>query len=246
MSDLKRYFIQNDISKDNYLTVQGAQYNHMVNVMRHRTGDRVIILNGDGYDYTAEIKEIGKHGAQLYIIDKEVNERKLRLNLKVYCGLLKGEGSEYQAVKLSELGVSEFTPFISENCVVKSGSGKAERLMRVAEESSKQCKRAVPIKVNEILTYDDALNAANSCGIKVIAYELENNNTLKEILKDINKQTSAALFIGPEGGFTLEEIRRAESSGFTAVTLGKTILKADTAAIAAASAILYEAGEWSR
>jgi 16S rRNA (uracil1498-N3)-methyltransferase len=244
--DYKRFIIKQNCRVGDCVTVEGVQYNHMINVTRQRKGDCVILLNGDGYDYTAQIKEIDKRSATLVVLDKEKNNRFTRLALKVFCGLLKGDGSEFQAEKLSELGAVEFTPFISENCVVKSDSKKAERIMRIAEESSKQCKRAVPLKVSQIVSFKEALDIAKSCEIKLIAYEFEANNTLKQALSGVEDCTSAALFIGPEGGFTEEEIKEAASFGFAAITLGKTILKADTAAIAAASAILYEAGEWSR
>lgn len=246
MADLKRYITEQTLEKGQTVIIDGAQYNHMINAMRHTTGENVILLNGDGYDYTAQIKEITKKSAQLVITEKQINNRTTRLKLNVYCGLLKGDGALEQAVKLSELGVYSFTPFISENCVVKPGSNKLERIIRVAEESSKQCKRAVPIKINPIINFNEALIQSQNCQIKIIAYEAEQKTPLKFALKDIEKVESAALFIGAEGGFTEQEISKAISSGFTPVTLGKTILKADTAAISAASAILYEAGEWSR
>ena len=246
MSDLKRYFIQQDLSKGLTALIGGAQYNHLVNVIRQKKGDKIILLNGDGYDYTAEIIEISKQNATVLILDKQENLRKTKINLTVFCGLLKGDTSENQAVKLSELGIYEFVPFISENCVIKKDSKKAERLNRVASESSKQCKRAIPIKVSDIKSYSEILNNLKNYQIKIIAYEQEKNNTLKQALKGIEICKNAALIIGPEGGFSKAEVDMAINAGCNVVTLGKTILKADTAAISAAAAILYEAGEWSR
>lgn len=245
MSDLKRYIIEQDLKVGLSVVISGTQYNHMANVIRQKVGDKVILLNGDGYDYTAEILEFTKQNAILNILEKAENERKTRLKLTVLCGLLKGDGSENQAVKLSELGVCEFVPFISENCVVTNDSKKYERLNRIALESSKQCKRAVPIIVSEIKTFKQALDSIKNIKLKIIAYENEKGNTLKNALNDVGNLDEVALIIGAEGGFTEEEINAAISYGCVAVTLGKTILKADTAAIASAAVVLYEAGEWS-
>lgn len=246
MAEKKRYILQQNLCIGNTVIIEGIQYNHMVNVLRQNKGDEVILLNGDGFDYTAKIIEINKKNAMLSVTEKNENLRKTRIKLTVLCGLLKGDNSENQAVKLSELGSYEFVPFISENCVVKSNSKKYDRINKVALESSKQCKRAIPIKVSDIKNYIEALNYIKDYDLKIIAYEFENTNTLKENLKNIKNCNNVALIIGPEGGFTENEIKQAVNNGCKAVTLGKTILKADTAAISAAAAILYEADEWNQ
>lgn len=176
---------------------------------------------------------------------KEENLRRTNIRLAMLCALLKGDAGESQAVKLSELGAGVFIPFVSKNCVAKGDSGKAEKLRRAALESSKQCKRAVPMQVADILDYEKALDSVDGCDIKIIAYEGERSSTLKDALVGIRSGMGVAVAIGPEGGFSEEEIELALKKGFKSVTLGKTVLKADTAAIAAASAVLFEAGEWA-
>jgi len=245
MADLKRYTTQAELVEGGMVSIEGSEHNHMANVMRHRKGDKVILLNGDGYDYTAQIIDITKKSAQLQVISKEKNHRHTHITLTMLCALLKGDAGDWQAVKLSELGARLFIPFVSKNCVVKGESNRADKLRRAALESSKQCKRAVPMEVAPIMDFETALDSVEGYDIKIIAYEAEKKATLKEALSDIERGMSVAVVIGPEGGFSEEEVALAVGKGFKPVTLGKTVLKADTAAIAAASAILFEAGEWA-
>lgn len=244
MSDLKRYTIDEKITVGQNIEITGVQQNHIVNVMRHKAGDKIILLCGDGFDYTCDIIQTTKKTAAVHIISKQENMHKCKSKLTVICGLIKGEGNDCQAVKCSELGVYEFVPFVSGNCVIDKSSGKAERLKRIAAESSKQCKRAVPMAVTDTLDFTEVLNYIKDFDIKIIAYENENKNSLKNALQKFGKADKIALIIGSEGGFTEKEIDLAKSYGCVSVTLGKTILKADTAAIAAASAVLFGLGEW--
>lgn len=245
MADLKRYTAQVPLGEGCLVSIEGPEHNHIANVMRHQKGDKVILLNGDGYDYTAEIIAITKKRAQLQVLSKEKNHRHTHIRLAMLCALLKGDAGDWQAVKLSELGAHLLIPFVSKNCVVRGGSNRAERLRRAALESSKQCKRAVPMEVTEIMGFNVALDSVEDYNIKIIAYEGERKATLKEALSGVERGISVAVAIGPEGGFAEEEVSLALQKGFKPVTLGKTVLKADTAAIAAASAILFEAGEWA-
>lgn len=155
---------------------------------------------------------------------------------------MKGEGSENQVAALSELGVAKFVPFISQYCAAAYGENKTERLARRALESAKQCKRAFPMEVSPILKFEKALLSVKDVPLKIMAYENETQNSLKDALKDIGQE--AVLVIGSEGGFSQSEAEYAINLGFKTVTLGKIVLKAETAAPAAAAAVMFEAGEW--
>lgn len=244
MPDLKRYIINEGLALNKDITITGLQHNHIVNVMRHNTGDSVILLCGDGFDYTGEITQITKKEVLVRIKEKNENRRRTKCSLTVACGFLKGGGNETQAVKCSELGAAEFLPFVSENCAVKRDSAKPDRLRRIADESSKQCKRAIPMSVTEIFDFKGMLNYIKGFDIKIFAYENENINTLKKALSGVNADGKIAVIIGPEGGFSQKEAELAKSSGCKSVTLGRTVLKADTAAVACASAVLCLLGEW--
>lgn len=220
----------------------GSELHHMADVMRQKAGESVILLCGDGFDYTARIESINKKSAVLSVLDKEKNPRETKFRLTVLCGLLKGEGSENQVAALSELGVYKFIPFVSRYCTAAESENKNLRLRRKALESAKQCKRAYAMEVGEILSFAQAIESVKDLPVKIIAYECERQTALKTALQKADSE--AALVIGSEGGFAEEEILLAQSKGFIAATLGKTILKADTAATAAAAAVLFNAGEW--
>jgi 16S rRNA (uracil1498-N3)-methyltransferase len=240
--DLKRFFLSKNLNIGETAELDGSEFHHMKNVVRHKEGDSVILLNGDGYDYLAQIAGMGKKSALLRITDKTKNPNAPKLKLTVLCGLLKGEGSENQAAALSELGVYKFIPFISQYCAAGYGENKNERLARKALESAKQCKRAYPMEVSPIVKFEEALLSVKDIPLKIMAYENERQSHLKDALKGIGQE--AALVIGPEGGFSPGEAEYAAKLGFKAVTLGRIILKAETAATACTAAVMFGAGEW--
>ena len=158
--------------------------------------------------------------------------------------LFNGDGNDVQALKCSELGVKAFVPFVSRNTVVTMNTNRAERLRRIAEESGKQCKRSALMHVHHVMTFSEALMAAEGCTLKLFAYEKETARGLFSAMQAAEGAKDIALLVGCEGGFTAEEAAKAVRAGFVAVSLGKTILKADTAAVAGAAAVLCCAKAW--
>lgn len=237
---MKRYFV--DFVPQGEFALTGSEYNHMANVMRSRPGEQVIVCNGDGIDYLCEILGFGKREAALRLLSSERNRQECGADVTVFLGLLKGDNTELEIQKLSELGVRRAVPFVSANTVARADRGKIERFNRVAAESAKQCGRASILRVEPCLRFAEVLKAAGEYGRAVLCYENENGRGLAEALAGAAGQR-IALVVGSEGGFTPEEAEAAREAGFVSASLGKRILRAETAAIAAAAATMFALGE---
>ena len=236
MSAPKRFLVKN-VQEETVLS--GEEFNHAKNVLRLYEGAEVTLFDGSGQEYSAVITKIGKSEMVLHTVKKGASERDPKAELYLLVGALKGDKTELVVQKATELGVHKIGVFASKYCSAYMNENKLARLNRVAAEASKQCLRAT---VPEVLYFDnfkDAVFSAESYQSKLFACEFINESeaSLQEI------KPSAALIVGSEGGFTKEEYEFAKSQGFQGVTLGKRILRAETAAIAFLSVCAYFLGE---
>lgn len=237
---MRRFFIENITFPVCKLT--GNENKHLSEVLRAKSGDRIILCNGDGKDYIYEIVGFSRSETSLKFIESEDNKSEPRLDLTVYFALLKGDKSELVVQKLTELGVKHIVPFISKYCV--SRPDKTDRLVRSAVEACKQCGRAVVPTISDIKQVGSIVKDFDQFDKVVFAYEKisKSQSTLSELLS--GKESKVALVIGPEGGFSDEEYEMIISSGVKPVSLGNRILRAETASIAAAAVIFSMEGDW--
>lgn len=250
---LKRYFSETPISVGGNTVIEGEQFRHMDRVMRHSVGDEIVLFFGDGKDYLCKIVSADNKAFTIAVLDARINPNSLSsIELNIFSGALKGDANITSLTMLSELNVTSFGLFTSQRTISKGAN--YQRLVKSAIESAKQCKRSVPLRLYDVTGFASALKLMDNCDIKLIAYENERDNSLKSILEkhrksrhdfaNISKKITIAAFTGPEGGFSAQEIETAVSYGFTTVSLGKTILRAETAAVSLASAIMCQMGEW--
>ena len=224
------------------MAVDGAEHKHLAEVLRAKAGERIVLCPNDGKDYVYEITAVEKRRTVLGYVSETVNDTEAKLDLTVFFALLKGDKSELVVTKLTELGVKRIVPFVSEH-TVKKGE-KTDRLKRAAVEACKQCGRAVIPEVCEIIKFSDLCAMLDGYDKVVFAYEgaFAAGARLREIIDGTEK--SVALIVGAEGGFAPHEVETISAKGVRAVTLGKRILRAETASIAAAAVILSLCGEW--
>ena len=236
MSAPKRFLVKN-IQEETVLT--GEEFNHAKNVLRLFEGAEVTLFDGSGAEYSAVIGKIGKSEMVLHTVKKGISERDPKAELYLLVGALKGDKTELVVQKATELGAKKIGVFSSRYCAAYMNENKLARLNRVAAEASKQCLRATVPEVVYFEKFEDAVKSADGYQSKLFACEFieESEAALSEI------QKSAALIVGSEGGFTKEEFEYARKQGFQGVTLGKRILRAETAAIAFLSVAAYFAGE---
>lgn len=236
MSAPKRFLVKN-IGEETRLT--GEEFNHAKNVLRLSEGAEVVLFDGSGAEYGAVIAKIGKSEMILHTVKKGISERDPSAELYLLIGALKGDKTELVVQKATELGVKKIGVFSSKYCSAYMNENKIARLNRVAAEASKQCLRATVPEVIYFDSFEKAVSSAEGYESKLFACEFitESETEISEIKK------SAALIVGSEGGFTKEEFGFARENGFKGVTLGKRILRAETAAIAFLSVAAYFAGE---
>ena len=243
---MNQFFVEPSQIQDKKITITGKDVNHIKNVLRMKIGEEVSISNGeDGKEYRGIIKEFFED--EIICDLAFIKEDGVELPSKVYLyqGLPKADKMELIIQKAVELGVYEIIPVATKRAVVKldekKSKSKIARWQAISESAAKQSKRAIIPKVAEVLTFKEALKDCQKANIKVIPYELaEGMEKTKEIIGSLKAGQDVAIFIGPEGGFEETEINAAMDAQITPVTLGKRILRTETAGFTILSWIMYQ------
>ena len=238
--------------------VYGDDVNHIRNVLRMTVGDPLLLCDSRGLVYHCVIGEISAECISAEIRSVSVSETERQIPVYLFQGVPKGDKMELIIQKGVELGVNGIFPVITERTVVKFHSAadaekKQVRWQRISLEAAKQCGRGAVPEVAMPATIGDVLKEMTQPlfqnALKLIPYENEHNITLKDILqkhragftvKNAGALDAICIMIGPEGGFSMSEVNAAEKAGFLPVSLGKRILRTETAGFAAIAAIRYE------
>ena len=238
---MHRFFIPKPFKQEMQITGQDAH--HIMDVLRMGPGDPLQVVADDGISFLGKITAVSTNTVTVLAqeILRESHEPDVRISLLQ--GLAKGEKMELIIQKAVEIGVTEIFPLAMDHSVVvldRSKAGKkTERWQKIAEAAAKQSKRDVIPVVHEVMKLSQVLKE-EKWDLLVIAYESENRISLKEVLQVRRNAKSIGVIIGPEGGLSNEEVKVAQDAGGTAVSLGRRILRTETAGLVAATAILYE------
>lgn len=216
----------------------GEVYHRIRNVLRMRPGDVIVVLDNSGWEYEAEIVKIGSGIVEGRIRGKRICPAEPHVRVRIFQALLKGEKFDFVLQKGTEIGVSEFIPFLSERCVARNpGREKLRRWRQILKEAAEQCGRGKIPALSEPLSFEQACRKAESpC---FFLWEGEREKHILNALRELKASSSLDLFIGPEGGFSSREAEMALRSGFLPVSLGRRVLRSETAAIVAAALALY-------
>lgn len=245
------FFVEPSQIYDKRVIITGDDVNHIKNVIRLRVGDEISVSNGvDGRDYRCGIEEITdtKVVCILRFIKEEGVELPSRVTL--FQGLPKGDKMEFIVQKLVELGVYEIVPVAMKRCVVKldakKAAAKTARWQGIAEAAAKQSRRAIVPRVRDVMSCQEALAYAAQMDVKLVPYELEETldkaagmEGTRQIIDHLMPGQSVAVFIGPEGGFDASEIQAAMDYGMKPVTLGRRILRTETAGMTVMAWMMY-------
>jgi len=237
-----RRFISNKINNDK-VVLDGIEHNHLKNVLRLTEGEEVIVVCGDEYDYTCVIEKISKGDSVLRVVGKEINDYNSKSDVTVFQALTKQDNMTLIVQKLTELGVKTFVPFESQFITSKDKFNKQEKLQTISNQSIKQCKRSIPMEVKPTKSFNDMVKSLNEYDVVIFANETEKSTALSKV--KISSNQKIAIIIGSEGGFSETECEKIINAGGKSVTLGKRILRAETASIAVTSVIMYLIGEWN-
>ncbi|MCM1326368.1 MAG: 16S rRNA (uracil(1498)-N(3))-methyltransferase [Bacteroidales bacterium] len=230
---------------DNRVIITGSDVNHIKNVLRMKQGEEITVSNGqDAKEYRCGILSFEED--RIICELRFIKEDGVELPSKVFLfqGLPKGDKMEFIIQKAVELGVYQVIPVAAKRCVVKLDEKKAKakvsRWQGIVEAAAKQSKRSIIPKVADVMDFAQALQFAADMDVKLIPYELAKGmEKTKAIFGRLKAGQSIAVFIGPEGGFEEKEIAMALEKGMEPVTLGKRILRTETAGLAVLSWIMY-------
>lgn len=248
-------FVNNNQLFDNQFYISKIDdlynFNHLKNALRIKLNEDIIVSiipYNEKYDYLTSVFSISDDNIIL-IIKNKIENNELNFNINIYQGLPKNDKLEMIIEKTVELGVHSITPVNMEYCIskwdIKKQNNKYNRLNSISKSASEQSKRSyIPI-VNNVIDYDQMINSIKNDEYNILFYEVKKNiNDLKyyinSIKQNINKNDNINIIIGPEGGFSELEINKASDNNINIFSLGKRILRTETAAITSMSIIMYE------
>ena len=237
-----QFFVEDAQIGKEYITITGGDVNHIKNVLRMRPGEKIRVSSRSGQDFFCEIAELTDDFVQADILNEEVPDTELPARIYLFQALPKGDRMEYVIQKAVELGVYEIIPVAMRYCVVKLDQKKAakkvERWQTISETAAKQSKRSMIPGVHPVMSYKEALEYAKTCDINLVPYENERGmEATREALDKLQPGKSISILIGPEGGFSEQEIEAARQT-MDVISLGKRILRTDTAACCAMSMVM--------
>lgn len=237
-----QFFVEDDQIGEDTIRVTGSDVNHMKNVLRMKPGEQVRISNQSGRDFLCSVKALCDDEVILYIEKRDIPGTELPAKIYLFQGIPKGERMETVIEKAVELGVYEIIPVAMKYCVVKLDEKKAEkkvaRWQEIARSAAKQSKRSIIPKIHPLMSFREAAAYAMQCERRLVPYENEEGMAATARAFDgLDGVSSVSVFIGPEGGFAGEEIDalRADSQ---VISLGKRILRTDTASITMLSMLM--------
>jgi 16S rRNA (uracil1498-N3)-methyltransferase len=241
-----RYFCADENIKNNTVNVVGGDAKHLKTILRAQPSDKISVVT-ESKEYIAEIKEINTENIVCTLVEEIFSNNETKINITLCQGIPKKTKMETIIQQNVELGVKSFIPLITERTVVKLNEKdreqkKLDRWQKIAKESAKQSKRNIIPTVEPIITVSELIEKLKHIDAEIIVpYELEDVKILKDVLKE--PKHNYYIVIGPEGGFDIKEIEMFQEIGAHIVTLGKRIIRTETAGIVTASVIMYACNE---
>jgi len=243
---MHRFFVPPEWLGTETITLTGSLAHQIIHVLRLRPGEHVILLDNDGWEYDVELQAVQQREVTGAIVHKRLGAREPSTKVTLYQSILKGDHFGYVLQKGTEVGVSAFVPVLSERCIVgdvNAAAAKVSRWQRIILEAAEQSGRSTCPVLKPALLFSQACQAAAGKGWSIIPWEGEKATRLADLLADHPYPMAINIFIGPEGGFSNDEIHLASGYGITPVSLGPRILRAETAGVVTTALILYHYGD---
>lgn len=241
---MHRFFVEPEQIGERNIRILGGDVNHISHVLRMKTGDEICISDGDKKEYTCQIREITPEEVTAEILYSQETGLELPCQVTLFQGLPKGDKMELIVQKAVELGAWEIVPMATRRAVVKLDKKKEEAKLRrwqgISESAAKQAKRMRIPQVRPVMTFAEAVKYASQMEVRLIPYELaQDMSATRKVLEDIQPGQRIGIFIGPEGGFDPEEVELAISNEIIPITLGRRILRTETAGFTLLSILMY-------
>ena len=245
----RRFYVERIPADHGAVTLAGALAQRIAKVLRLRAGDDVVLFDGDGEDARVRLDRVAASGVSGRVVERVAGPPEPHVKVHLYQSITKGERFAWLLEKGTEIGVARFVPLIAARAVVRPGAEgqKAERWRRIVVEAAEQCGRSAVPAVEAPQRFDEAL--ASAPGVLVLPYESadEGERNMQAALHGeidaLFALGAVSIFIGPEGGFEPAEVERAKDAGASIVTLGRRVLRSETAGLVAATLALHATGD---
>ncbi len=237
------FFVEEEQINGSGILVTGPDVNHIRNVLRMKPGERVLISSRGGGDYLCEVRELLPDHIRMEAVEQKADSMELSARIHLFQGLPKSDKMELIIQKAVELGAYSVIPVAAKRSIVrldpKREQARVKRWQAIAESAAKQSKRSIVPEVRPVSGFADALKEAAGFALSLMPYERAGDmGQTRRLLKTAGPGMDIAVFIGPEGGFEEEEVRQAVEAGVKPITLGKRILRTETAGLCVLSALM--------
>lgn len=245
---MPRFFVNPSQISENEIEITGGDVNHIKNVLRMTVGEEISVSDGHGRDYFGKIETLGRESITVRIENSWASYVELPVKLTLFQGLPKADKMELIIQKAVELGAYEIVPVVTKRTIVKLDEKKeAKKLARwqgISESAAKQSGRGLIPKVWAPVSFKQAVNEAAAMDAVLIPYEkAEGMESARQTVRNLKGKKHIGIFIGPEGGFDESEVETAAAAGAVPITLGKRILRTETAGLAALAVLMFELDE---
>ncbi|MFH1486311.1 MAG: RsmE family RNA methyltransferase [Chloroflexota bacterium] len=241
---MHRFFVPPERIEGKDVSLAGGIAHQLRHVLRLRPGDSIVVLDNTGWEYIVELRSLQGESARGEVLEKRQAQGEPKVEITLYQALLKGNKFEYVIQKGTEIGISRFVPLLCQRSVALGAGGaektRATRWRRIIREAAEQSGRGTLPVLEPPVTFSEACQQRK--GLSLLPCEGEERLGIRAALSAHHIST-LSIFIGPEGGFSTEEVEEARSHAILPVTLGRRILRAETAALVAATVVLFECGE---
>ncbi len=245
---MPKFFVEPSKVSDSMITIDTDDVNHIMRVLRLKEGDVICVCDTRGYDYTAQISKAERAAIVCRIIEKVKSDSEPDIDVTLFQALPKASKMEYIIQKTTELGIKRIVPVMTARCVSKIDSAKdaekkRERWQKIAVSAAKQSGRGIIPEIASPVTFSEAVRELEKCTTRFVPYECETDTDIRSVLVLNRHPETVGYMIGPEGGFDPLEIEEIKKRGIQTVTLGKRILRTETAGEAVLAMIMYEIGD---
>lgn len=242
-----QFFVPKGHVRDGHAYIDGGDVNHICNVLRMRVGEQLrVVMDGDSNAYLCKVASMSEDEVVCDVVEVYENSTELPARIYLFQGLPKSDKMELIIQKAVELGVYQVVPVATKNAVVKlddkKAAGKVTRWNAIAEAAAKQSKRSIIPEVHSVVTMKEAVKMVSEMDLGLIAYELADMDGMdrtRGLLSGVKPGESVGILIGPEGGFTEAEVEACREAGVEAITLGRRILRTETAGMTVLAWLLY-------
>lgn len=241
---MQHFFVTPDQVKEKEIWIEGSDVNHIRNVLRMKLGEKLEISDGNNRKYLCAVTEMDTDAVRTEIIEEYESDTELPSRIYLFQGLPKSDKMDLIVQKAVELGAYEIIPVEMKRSVVrldeKKAAKKTDRWNEIAKSAAKQAGRGLIPEVKRVMKYKEALAYARELDVVLLPYELASGmEGTKQVIDQIKAGQSVGIFIGPEGGFETEEVEQGTAAGAKTVTLGRRILRTETAGLAVLSILMY-------